>query len=123
MTRKPGPTVANLTIQYCPGKSSDNNGIQNSYLKEHGEHLDKKTYDLIHSDTAQTREQWFKEALTDLRTQLFKEGTPPSNIYIPKNIACSFSAGSHTNYKRMIMEFTNTINASGFTVILVKNSN
>ena len=94
-TRKPGPTVANLTIQYCPGRPVNNNGVQNLYLEEHGEHLDNKTRKLIQNDTSQAREKWFREALSDLRTQLFAEGTPPSNIYIPKNIACGFSAGEH----------------------------
>ena len=118
--QKPGPTIANLTIQYCPGRPMYDNGVISLYLREHSDQLDRKTTYLIHNDTSQASAKWFSEALSDLRTLLFKEGSPPSNIYIPKDIACSFSASSHTTYKHIIKNFANALNVSGFTIILVE---
>ena len=121
-TRNTGPLVANLTIQYCPGKPSNKGGIQLEYLSEHENHIDKESADLIRNDDIKNRLNWFRESLSDFRNQLFEEGTPATNIYIPKNIACGFSGGDGPMYTNIIKEFTKELYAAGFTTILVKKA-
>ena len=119
--RKPGPIIANLTIQYCPGKAIDNLGIQKMYLQEHGKFLDAKTVEMIGKDNTNERRAWFNEALIDFRNQLYSNGTQPSNIYIPKNIACGYAAGLNDAYENIIRKFSATINPAGFNVIRVRH--
>ena len=122
LTRKPGPTIANLTIQYCPGKAIDAGGAQTLYLNRHAEHLDKTLSESIQKDSIRSRQNWFTEALSDLHRQIINENIQPCNIYIPKLIACSYSKGSHKEYWEIIKRFSSAVGLSGFNIIAVEKN-
>ena len=119
LTRNPGPIIANLTIQYCPGKAIDNEGLQKVYLERHSQHLDDTLTSSILRDTEEYRLNWFTEALSDLRRQLTDNAITPAKIYIPRNIACGYANGCSKKYWEIIKNFSALMNLSGFEVVAV----
>ena len=119
-TKRPGPKIANMTIQYSPGKAIDNGGVQTEYLTQHNKYLDSNTKELLIKDTVENRLTWFEQALSDTRKQIFLNEIPPSNIYIPKNIGCGFSGGNTDQYIKILNKFASIMHLSGFNTILVE---
>ena len=119
-TRTRGPGIANLTIQYCPGRAVDDQGVQNDYTSKHGDFTNQSIIDLLLSDTRQSRITWFETALRDLKDKITLMPTPPRKVYIPKHIACGYSAGSHETYWPLIQNFAAHLDLSGIELIAVQ---
>ena len=118
-TRSNGPTIANLTIQYFPGKSIDNNGIQKEYIQENKAFTDQTLLTHISSDTTSSRLQWFESSLNDLYTQLQSLDSTPNILFIPEKIGCGYAAGNKHSYWNTIKHFTSKLNTLGIQLIAI----
>ena len=63
-------------------------------------------------ETRQLREEWFKQALDNLKFKIEKENMNHDKIVIafPYQIGCGLAGGNWTNYEKMLQDFSLNIN-------------
>ena len=119
-TRGKKPIIANLTIQYFPGRASDDNGLQNLYISENQNKMDNVISKLIQNDTLATRNIWFSQAIDHMQQQLQDLRISPSTYYVPKYIGCGYLKDEQSPFWSIIQTLAARVDLKGIELIAIE---